>query len=136
MRFTTSRRPSPGTRRLARIMASFLGADYMTRGKSGLDDEDEIWMVVVEEHGNPTGLARRSCGEEKILRFTIYVEGESKRLKMDRPAVVGAGKAARDVAEFFDLDFSPEGAAGRVIRVGGDRIDFVDGEDLMLRLNI
>jgi hypothetical protein len=137
MRFTTSRRPSPGARRLARILASFLGADYMTRGKSGLDDEDEVWMVVVEGHGNPTGLARRSRGEEKVLRFALSVEGESKRLRrMERPVVVGAGKSARDVAEFFGLDFSPEGAAGRVIRVGDDRIEFVDNEDMILRLNI
>jgi hypothetical protein len=136
MRFTTSRRPSPGTRRLARILASFLGADYMTRGKSGLDDEDEVWMVVVEGHGNPMGLARRHCGEEKILRFAVSVEGESKRLKMNRPVVVGAGKAARDLAEFFGLDFSPEGAAERVIRVEDGWIDFVDDEELMLRLKI
>jgi hypothetical protein len=136
MRFTTSRRPSPGTRRLARIMASFLGADYMTRGKSGLDDEGEIWMVVVEGHGNPMGLARRHCGEEKVLRFALSVEGKSKRLNMKRPVVVGVGKAARDLAEFFGLDFSPEVAAGRVIRVGDDRIDFFDDEDLILRLNI
>ena len=136
MRFTTSRRPSPRARRLARIVASFLGAGYMTRGKSGLDDGDEVWMVVVEEHGNPSGLARRSCGEEKILRFAVSVEGEPKRLGMDRPVVVGTGKSVRDVAEFFGLDFSPEGAAGREIRVGDDRVDFVDGEDLILRLKI
>ena len=135
MRFTTSRRPSPGTRRLARILASFLGAGYMTRGKSGLDDE-EVWMVVVEGHGNPMGLARRHCGEEKVLRFALSVEGESKRLKMNRSVVVGTGKAARDLAEFFGLDWASEGAAERVIRVGDGRIDFVDGEDLILRLNI
>lgn len=117
-------------------MASFLGAGYMTRGKSGLDDEDEIWMVVVEGHGNPMGLARRHCGEEKVLRFALSVEGESKRLKMKRPVVVGAGKTAHDLAEFFGLDSAPEGAAGRVIRVGDDRIDFVDYEDLILRLKI
>jgi len=135
MRFTTSRRPSPRTRRLARTLAGFLCAEYATRGKSGLDD-DEVWMVVVEGHGNPTGLARRHRGEESVLRFTLSVEGEPKRLKMDRPVVAGIGKAARDLAEFFSLDFSPEGAAGRVIWVGDEWIDFVDGEELMLRLKI
>jgi rRNA maturation protein Rpf1 len=136
MRFTTSRRPSPGTRRLARILASFFGSEYMTRGKSSLDDEGEVWIVVVEEHGNPSGLARRHCGEEKDLRFALSVEGESKRLKMKRPVVVGTGKAARDLAEFFGLDWAPESAAVRVIRVGDELIDFVDGEDLILRLKI
>ncbi len=136
MRFTTSRRPSPGARRLARTLASFLCADYMTRGKSGLDDEGEVWMVIVEGHGNPTGLARRSCGEEKVISFTLSIEGESKRLKMKKPLVVGTGKSARDVAEFFGLDLVPGGVAERKIRVVDHRIDFVDGEDLILRLNI
>jgi hypothetical protein len=137
MRFTTSRRPSPRARRLARTLASFLGAEYMTRGKSGLDDEGEVWMVVVEEHGNPAGLARRACGEEKVFRFAAFVEGESKRAKTRRPAVVvGTGKRAREVALFFGLEISTEGAAGRVIRVTDRQVDFVDGEELILRLKI
>ena len=137
MRFSTSRRPSPRARRLARTLASFLGAEYMTRGKSGLDDEDEVWMVVVEEHGNPAGLARRAQGEEKVLRFAASIEGESKRAKTRGPVqVVGTGKRVREVAEFFGLDISPEAAAGRVIRVTDLQIDFVDGEELILRLKI
>jgi hypothetical protein len=135
MRFTTSRRPSPPTRRLARTLARYLGVDYMTRGKSGLDD-DGVWMVVVEGDGNPTGIARRSRGEEEVFRFTLSFEGGSKRLKMAKPVVVGAGKDARDLAEFFGLDHAAEAAAGRAIRVGGGFVDFVDGEDLILRLNI
>jgi hypothetical protein len=135
MRFTTSRRPSPRARRLARTLASFFGAEYMTRGKSGLDNE-EVWMVVVEEHGNPSGLARRDRGEEKVFRFAAFAKGEPKRLKTRRPAIVGTGKQAREVALFFGLEISPEGAAGREIRVGDRQIDFVDGEDLIARLKI
>jgi len=137
MRFTTSRRPSPRSRRLARTLAGFFGSGYMTRGKAGLEDEGEVWMVVVEEHGNPAGLARRTPGEEKVLRFSVSVVEESKRLKkMNRPRVVGMGKTAHEVAEFFGLDISPEAPAGRAIRVGDHQIDFVDGEDLILRLKI
>ncbi len=136
MRFSTSRRPSPRARRLARILANFLGAGYMTRGKSGLDDEGEVWMVVVEEHGSPAGLARRHRGEERFLRFAAFAEGESKRLRVRKPVVVGTGKRACEVALFFDLDVASEGAAGRLIRVEEDRIDFVDGEELVLRLKI
>ena len=68
MRFTTSRRPSPRARRFGRVLANYFGARYMTRGKSGLEDGDEVWMVVVEGSGGPAGLARRSGGEERILR--------------------------------------------------------------------
>ncbi len=134
MRFSTSRKPSPRTRRLARTLAGFFGAEYVTRGKAGLDDGD-IWMVVVEEDGNPAGLAKRFGGDETVLRFTVAVEGGSKRLKMDRPVVVGAGKDARDVAEFFGLDLSAEGEAGRKIRVSDREIEFLDGRELVLRLN-
>ncbi len=137
MRFTTSRRPSPGARRLARTLAHFFGSEYMTRGKSGLDEDvGEVWMVVVEERGSPAGLARRSQGEEKVLRFAAAIEGESKRMKMRRLSVVGTGKRAREVAEFFGLEISPEGGAEREIRVGDRQIDFVDGEDLIARLKI
>ncbi|MGC9515274.1 hypothetical protein [Methanocrinis sp.] len=136
MRFTTSRRPSPGTRRLARTLAHFLGAEYMTRGKTGLNDHGEVWMVVVEGDGNPAGLARRSRGEERVLRFAVSVEGRPRRLGKKRPVVVGTGKDACDLAEFFGLDWSPEGAAQREIRVGDEYLDLVDGEDLVLRLKI
>jgi len=136
MRVSTSRRPSPKTRRLARTLALFLGIEYMTRGKTGLDDDEEVWMVVVEGDGNPTGLARRSRGEEGLLRFAVSVEGRPRRLARKRPVVSGSGKAARDLAEFFGLDWSPEGAAERVIRVGDEFVDLVDGEDLVLRLKI
>jgi U3 small nucleolar ribonucleoprotein protein IMP4 len=137
MRFTTSRRPSPGARRLARTLARFFGSEYMTRGKSGLDEDvGEVWMVVVEEHGNPAGLARRSQGEEKVLRFAAAIEGESKRMKSRRPSVVGTGKLPSDVAEFFNLDISPVAEDERAIKVTGHQIDFVDGENLIVRLKI
>ena len=134
MRFSTSRKPSPRTRRLARILASFFGAAYMTRGKAGLDDGD-TWLVVVEEHGNPAGLARRSGGQEMVLHFTVAVEGGSRRLTAERPVVVGTGKDASDVAEFFGLGLSAEAGAGRAIRVVGRQIEFLDGGELILRLN-
>ena len=133
MRFSTSRKPSPRARRLARTLASFLGCEYMPRGKTCLDDGD-TWMVVVEEDGNPAGLAKRSGGDERVLRFTVAVEGQSKRLKMGRPVVVGT-EGARQVAEFFGLDLLAEGETGREIRVTGRQIEFLDGGELVLRLN-
>lgn len=116
-------------------MAAFLGAAYMTRGKSGLDDE-EIWMVVVEDHGNPSGLSRRDRGEENILSFSVSFEGEPKRTRMEKPVVVGDGKKARDIAEFFGLEYAPGSANDREIRAGDREIEFFDEGELVLRLNI
>ena len=136
MRFTTSRRPSPRARRLGRVLANYFGAGYMTRGKSGLEDGDEVWMVVVEGSGGPAGLSRRSGGEERILRFSAVQEGGAKRLTRKRAVVVGSGKAAAEVAEFFGLDLSPMASEGRLVRVQDGTIDLIDDGDLILRLEI
>ncbi|OPY49998.1 MAG: putative Brix domain-containing ribosomal biogenesis protein [Methanosaeta sp. PtaU1.Bin055] len=136
MRFTTSRRPSPRARRVGRVLASFFGARYMTRGKAGLDDGDEGWMVVVEGEGGPAGIARRSGGEERTLSFSLALEGGPKRLRKKRAAVVGSGKAAAEVAEFFGLAVSAPGSEGRLVRVEDGTIEFVDDGDLILRLEI
>ena len=108
----------------------------MTRGKAGLDDGDEVWMVVVEGNGGPAGLARRSGGEERLLRFSVVQEGGPKRLRKMRAAVVGSGKASAEVAEFFGLDLSASGPEGRLVRVEDGTIDLVDEGDLILRLEI
>ena len=51
---TTSRDPSPGTRRFARALASFLSLSYVNRGKSGMgggeEEEAEAALVVVDVH--------------------------------------------------------------------------------------
>ena len=136
MRFTTSRKPSPPTRRIAKTLANYLGAAYITRGKSGLDGE-VIWMVVVEDHGNPSGLSRRHGGEEDILGFSVSFEEDTKRRRRtERSVVVGDGEVAREIAEFFGLEYAPRSATAREIRVGGPEIEFFDGGDLVLRLNI
>lgn len=134
MRFTTSRKPSPRTRRIARTLANYLGVSYATRGKSGLDG-DAIWMVVVEDHGNPSGLSRRGGGGEEVLRFSVSFEGETKRRRTERPVVVGEGDEASDVAEFFGIEYAPGSMADREVRVAGNRIELFDGGDLVLRLN-
>jgi rRNA maturation protein Rpf1 len=135
MRFTTSRKPSPRARRIAKTLANYLGADYITRGKSGLDG-DVIWMVVVEDHGNPSGLSRRHGGEEDILGFSVSFEGDAKRRRTERSVVVGDGVVAREIAEFFGLEYAPRSATAREIRADGREIEFFDGGDLVLRLNI
>ena len=135
MRFTTSRKPSPPTRRVAKALANYLGAPYVTRGKSCLEG-DFIWMVIVEDHGNPSGITRRDGGREDVLAFSVSFEGEAKRRRREIPVVVGDGMVGREIAEFFALEYAPSSAAGRKIVVGGREIEFFDGGDLVLRLNI
>lgn len=135
MKVTTSRKPSPGTRRFAKTLATFLGLPYVTRGKSNLDP-DEVWFVVVERHGSPSGIEKRTGGAEETLSFTISAAKRIQKLKTRRPWVVGTFGMSRSVAGFFSLEWDPEDRAERTIRVTGELMEFKDGEDTILRLKI
>jgi len=133
MNVTTSRKPSPGTRRFAKTLATFLGLPYVTRGKSNLDP-DEVWFVVVEHHGNPSGIVKRARGAEETLSFTVSAEKQIQKLKARRPWVVGTFGMSRSVAGFFSLEWDPKDRAERTIRVTGELMEFKDGKNTILRL--
>ena len=63
MFITTSRDPSAKARRFARALASFLSIDYINRGKQRPNRVDAM-LVVLEDHGNPAALAKRSSEGE------------------------------------------------------------------------
>ena len=90
MLVTTSRDPSAKARRFGKALASFLSLPYVNRGKH-ISDREETWMVVVENHGNPHGLVKRSLGKEEQLTFTLLEEPIRGRLKSLVPVVVGVG---------------------------------------------
>lgn len=136
MQFTTSRKPSPKTRRFAKTLATFLSVPYITRGKSNLD-YDETWMVVVEDHGNPQGLVRRDRRGEKTLRFTISAERNMSQTKREKPVVTGDSNMAKAIAEFLDLDYDPKSKAIRLINVKkGGITEFVDSGTNIVKLKI
>jgi hypothetical protein len=135
MRVTTSRKPSPGTRRLAKTLATFLGRSHVTRGKLNLNSDD-VWLVVAEQHGNPGSLVKRMPIGEEMLSFTVSFEKRVQKLKRDQPVVVGSSKRAEDLARFFDLNWDPTGKATRIIKVTDERLEFIDQEEIILRLKI
>jgi len=136
MLVTTSRDPSAKARRLGKALASFLSVPYANRGKQSLT-EDETWLVVVEDHGNPRGLVKRSHGKEEQMAFKIAQEPQMGLLKRLKPVVSGTGKDALPVARFFELDWR-EGAASelRTLLVASGQIDFVDEGIVIFRLKI
>jgi len=150
---TTSRDPSPGTRRFARTLASFLSLPYVNRGKSGAGEEGEAALVVVEGHGNPSGIIKRvPGGREESLHFRISGGLSAGRIKKEKPVVCGPGGAARSIASFFELEWageSPSPAGGRdglppakgasahcrrMISVAPGWIDFIDNGAVRFRL--
>lgn len=141
MKITTSRKPSAKARKLGKVLAGFLCVPYITRGKQGLDEE-ETWLVVVENHGNPTGLVKRSGDHAETLEFTISSEISSRRLKAMRPLVTGKEEDALEIASFFGLQlclmpaFACDPIDGRSMKVASGQIDFVDEGETILRLKI
>jgi hypothetical protein len=122
-------------RRFGKALASFLSLPYLNRGKQAKVG-DETWLVVVEDHGNPRGLVKRSPGKEENLTFRLSGEPELGLLKKCVPVVMGAG--ALPIAQFFELEWVESSASHqtRVLSVASDRIDFVDMGEAKFRLKI
>lgn len=146
---TTSRDPSPGTRRFARALASFLSLSYVNRGKSGMgggeEEEAEAALVVVEDHGNPSGIVKRFCGGEDRLSFRLSGELQAGRMKAREAVICGEEEACRPIASLFDLKWQGDSAPfsatekdakreARVIVVAPGCIDFIDNGDIRFRL--
>ena len=135
MKVTTSRDPSVKARRLAKALARFLTRPYVTRGKQNLDPT-ETWLIVVERHGNPNGLIKRYEGEERELTFSVSMEPQSsqiRKLKKIMPVITGLEEEAKSVAEFFELEWSPD-AIGRIVVIAHEKIDFLNDGQVVLRL--
>jgi len=134
---TTSRDPSSKARRFARALATFLSLPYVNRGKQS-PEEDETWLMVVEDHGNPAGLVKRSREREEHLSFQLSGETEARRLKRGVVKVAGKGMVALPIAEFFELEWLGETSPdqGRIIWVAQNNIDFIDECQTKFRLKI
>ncbi len=137
MLVTTSRDPSSKARRFARVLASFLSLPYVNRGKQSLGG-DETWLVVIEDHGNPAGLFKRSSEKEELLSFRLSGESEARRLKMSVPKVAGKGAIALPIARFFRMEWLGEALPdqGRIIWVAPNTIEFIDEGQAKFRLKI
>ncbi|OPY52976.1 MAG: putative Brix domain-containing ribosomal biogenesis protein [Methanosaeta sp. PtaU1.Bin112] len=137
MLVTTSRDPSSKARRFARALASFLSLPYVNRGKQNLE-EDETWLIVIEDHGNPAGLIKRAGDQTEQMSFQLSGDPEGRRLKRCVPKVAGEEMAATAIAKFFELEWhgSIAPARGRIIWVAPNALEFVDEGLAKFRLKI
>jgi len=136
MLVTTSRDPSAKARRFGKALASFLSLPYLNRGKKA-PREDETWLVVVEDHGNPRGLVKRSPEKEEHLAFRLSGEPGVGRQKRCVPVVTGAGPDALPIAQFFELEWGETSShRARTLSVASGRIDFIDEGEAKFRLKI
>ena len=131
---TTSRDPSAKARRFARALASFLSLPYVNRGKQK-PEESETWLVVVEGHGDPHGLVKRSQGIEEKITFRLSLEPKRVHIKKISATVTGEQERAMPIARFFGLDWS-EDAPKRTVAVTSGQIDFIDEGEVVFRLKL
>ena len=137
MKVTTARDPSVRSRRLAKAIARFLSVPYITRGKQSLDANDK-WLVMVESHGNPSGLIKHDRDVEKELTCSISVEpcrGQPTLKKKTNPVVTGFGDMVQSVAEFFELGISAD-IYERIIVVSSGDMAFLDAGQTVIKLKI
>lgn len=137
MLVTTSRDPSAKARRFGKALASFLSLPYLNRGKKA-PGGDETWLVVVEDHGNPRGLVKRSPEKEEHLAFRLSGEPVAGRQKKCVPVVTGEGPEAQPIARFFELEWVETSLSdrARTLSVASGRIDFIDEGEAKFRLKI
>jgi|WetSurMetagenome_2_1015567.scaffolds.fasta_scaffold574436_2 rRNA maturation protein Rpf1 len=137
MQVTTSRDPSAKARRLGKALASFLSIPYANRGKQSPGDDD-TWLVVVEDHGNPRGLVKRAQGSQEQLLFKMVLEPVKGRSKKLVPVVTGKMEEALPIARFFELEWQESLAqpSRRALVVASGEIDFVDENEAKFRLKI
>jgi len=95
-------------------------------------------LVVLEDHGNPAALAKRSSEGEEKLSFRLSGEIGAHRLQAAaaEAVVVGEKEIALLIACFLELEWMPEAgrAQGRRILVEPGRIEFLDGDNAWIRL--
>ena len=93
--------------------------------------------MVVEDHGNPSGLVKRSITGEDLLSFRLLGEPLARRQKKCVPVVTGPAKEAEAIAQFLELVWSkvPDPEA-RKISVESGRIDFMDGGEVRFSLKL
>lgn len=103
MLISSSRSPSPPTRTLCKYLASFLNCEYVTRGKSGLQDilygmDTETLLIVGQYHGNPASLTFfDSEGQQQLsiwMNVVFHDKPQKSSLKNSMPSIKGGGKLA------------------------------------------
>lgn len=95
-------------------------------------------LVVLEDHGNPAALARRSSDGEEKLSFRLSGEIQAHRLQTatDEVAVVGQKEMALPIACFLEKEWLPQAGRSQVRRILVEPgiIEFLDGDQAWIRL--
>ncbi|MDP3104137.1 MAG: hypothetical protein Q8M95_05970 [Candidatus Methanoperedens sp.] len=122
---TTARKPSSKIRTFCKHLGRFTGWEYVTRGKSSLEEfSGEPFLLVGEYKGNPGNFTFFSDGIS-VLSIFFNVSLDKDINNGERPVIEGSSPLAIAFGKATGLGTGEK--SQRVIRIG-DRIEFVDKE--------
>lgn len=151
MLVTSSRKPSPKSRVLCKLLSRFIKGKYIPRGKMGMRElmefsENEFLIVIGEYHGNPGDLSFHDETGKLLfsLRFTDWYSKEldSYWFPDVEPALSGSGDIADALESFFHfqriesdkIDQLP--ANSTLIVIEEKDIDFIGNGKSLFKLNL
>jgi U3 small nucleolar ribonucleoprotein protein IMP4 len=130
MLITSSRKPSPKTRLLCKLLSRFIACRRITRGKMGMQELMEFtqngpFIVVGEYHGNPGELSFYD-GSRKLLFSLRFVGWYSQRIDSYlfsdvKPILIGQGEIAKAFELFFQFK-----------RIESDKIDEFTSRSILI----
>lgn len=121
MIITTARKPSPKTRIFCKHLGRFMGWNYVTRGKSSLQDlADKPFLLVGEYRGNPGSFSFFLNGK-RVLSIRANVSLDTDIANGVEPVIQGNAPLALDISKITGLR-TGEGSE-RVIQIK-DNIEF------------
>lgn len=123
MIITTARKPSSKIRTFCKHLGRFTGWEYVTRGKTSLEEfADEPFLLVGEHRGNP-GSFNFFVNGKSVLSIHANVSIDKEVGPGGEPVIEGDSPLASALGRATGLKTG--GTSERVIRVN-DKIEFID----------
>lgn len=149
MLITSSRKPSPSTRTLCKLLASFFSFEYFNRGKMGMGEVLEnshgsLLMIIGEYHGNPGSITVYGPDGSCALSIFMTLVASSAPYPRSRgkvPRVTGDGVLATALSDllFSDEAYSVESNGSRgplELVIADDRIEFMEDGTSLFALKV
>jgi len=145
MLITSSRKPSASTRTLCKLLASFFDSEYINRGKMGMGEvlassHGSPLLIVGEYHGNPGNISIYDPEGFCALSANVILVPSASPYPRSRgavvPAVAGEGDLAQALSGMLLLENVKTPQGSRVLTVGEDRMDFIEGDSTLFTLKV
>ncbi|MDK2911250.1 MAG: small nucleolar ribonucleoprotein [Methanolobus sp.] len=144
MLITSSRKPSASTRTLCKLLASFFDSEYINRGKMGMGEvlassHGSPLLIVGEYHGNPGNISIYDPEGFCALSANVILVPSASPYPRSRgavPVVAGESDLSQALSGMLLLENVKAPQGSRVLAVGEDRMDFIEGDNTLFILKV